>query len=368
MNTPVPIDEMSRLEALNRYDAVLTAEADPLFDNVVRLAASVCHTPIAQLGFLDRNQLWIKAAVGLDLHRIPRRASHSAYAICKQRQMLVIPDVRLDTRFAKNPLLALEPPVRFLAAVPLIEPTGYAIGTLTVMDYQPRELSQTECDQLYALAETAVALLESRQTVRRLEGEVAERAGYERRTAAEHRNLLHANATLSRQSLTDPLTRMGNRRALDDNLLHEVERANRLAYPLSLLKIDIDHFKAFNDTYGNPFGEQLLCRVAEVITKALRTTDISARCGVDEFAVILPGTDLRGARNLAERCRIAVEQDVMPRGVAHISVGVAQLASDDHTGGQLASDAEQSFLRSRQVGRSTELDSQRRGAALRMTV
>jgi diguanylate cyclase (GGDEF)-like protein len=367
MNTPVPIDEMSRLEALNRYD-VLTAEADPLFDNVVRLAASVCHTPIAKLGFLDRNQLWIKAAVGLDIRRIPRRASHSAYAICKQRQILVVPDVRLDTRFAKNPLLAYAPPVRFLAAVPLIEPTGYAIGTLTVMDYQPRELSQAECDQLHALAETAVALLESRQTVRRLEGEVAERAGYERRAAAAHRNLLHTNAVLSLESLTDPLTRMGNRRAFDQSLLHEVERADRLAYPLSMLKIDIDHFKAFNDTYGNPFGEQLLCRVAEIIAKALSTTDFSARCGVDEFAVILPGTELRGARNLAERCRIAVEQDVMPRGAAHVSVGVAQLASDDQTGAQLAAEAEQSLLRARQVGRSTELDIQRRGAGLRRTM
>jgi diguanylate cyclase (GGDEF)-like protein len=367
MNTPVPIDEMSRLEALNRYD-VLRAEADPLFDNVVRLAACICHTPIAQLGFLDRNQLWIKAAVGLDIRRIPRRASHSAYAICKQRQILVVPDVRLDTRFAKNPLLAFEPPVRFLAAVPLIEPTGYAIGTLTVMDYQPRELSQGECDQLHALADTAVALLESRQAVRRLQGEVAERAGYERRAAAENRNLRHSNAVLSLESLTDPLTHMGNRRAFDGHLLHEVERATRLGYPLSMLKIDIDHFQAFNDTYGNPFGEQLLCRVAEVITKVLRPTDISARCDVDEFAVILPGTDLRGARNLAERCRIAVEQDVVPRGVAHISVGIAQLAADDPTGEQLAADAEQSFLRARQVGRSTELDIQRRGAGLRMSV
>jgi diguanylate cyclase (GGDEF)-like protein len=367
MNTPVPIDEISRLEALHRYD-VLSADPDPLFDNVVRLAASACHTPIAKLGFLDRNELWIKAAVGLDIRHIPRRASHSAYAICKQGQILVIPDARLDTRFAKNPLLAYEPPVRFLAAVPLMEPTGYAIGTLTVMDFQPRELSQGECDQLHALAETAVALLESRQMVRRLAGEVAERAGYERRAAVEHRQLLNTNAALSLESLTDPLTRMGNRRAFDHNLQPEVERAQRLGYPLSMLKIDVDHFKAFDDTYGHPFAEQLLCRVSQVITKALRTTDFSARCGIDEFAAILPGTDLRGARNLAERCRIAVEQDVLPRGAAHISVGVAQLAGDDRSGAQLVAETEQSLLRSRQVGRSTELDIQRRGGDLRMGV
>ena len=105
MTTPIPFDEMSRLEALSRYD-LLTSEAEPLFDNVVALAAAACHTPIAQIGFLDRNQLWIKAAVGPDIRRTPRRASYSAYAICKQRQILVVPDARLDTRFAANPLLA----------------------------------------------------------------------------------------------------------------------------------------------------------------------------------------------------------------------------------------------------------------------
>ena len=349
MSIPVPIDEVSRLEALNRY-ALLTPEADPLFDNVVTLAASVCHTPIAKIGFLDRNQLWIKAAVGLDIGRIPRLASYSAYAICKQRQILVVPDVRLDTRFADNPLLACEPPVRFLAAVPLIEPTGYAIGTLTIMDYQPRELCQVECDQLYALAHIAVTLLDSRQQARRLQGEVAERAGYERRAAAQHRHLLNSHAALSLESLTDSVTQMGNRRAFEQQLPHEVRRACRLSYPLSMLKIGIDHFKAFNDTYGHPFGEQLLCRVAEAIGNALHTTDFSVRCGSDEFAVIVPGMDLSEARRLAERCRIAVEQEVVPRGVARISVGVAQLAADDRTGDHLVAQVEQSYRRAREVG------------------
>jgi len=351
MTTPIPFDEMSRLEALSRYD-LLTSEAEPLFDNVVALAAAACHTPIAQIGFLDRNQLWIKAAVGPDIRRTPRRASYSAYAICKQRQILVVPDARLDTRFAANPLLAYEPPVRFLAAVPLIEPSGYAIGTLTVMDYQPRELSQGECDQLHALADTAVTLLESRQMVRRLEGEVAERAAYERRSAVVHRQLLHTNAALSLESLTDPMTHMGNLRALEHNLRHEAERARRLSYPLSMLKLDIDQFAAFNDTYGRPFGDQLLCRIAEMISTELHSTDFSARCGIDEFAVILPGTDLKAARLLAERCRAAVEQKVLPRGAAHISVGVAQLAADDQDGQQMLGDVDRSLLRAKQLGRS----------------
>jgi len=351
MNIPVPIDELSRLEALNRYD-VLSDAADPLFDNIVGLAAAVCHAPIAKLGFLDRNQLWVKAAIGLDIGRIPRWASYSAYAICKHRQILVVPDARLDERFKKNPLLASEPPVRFLAAVPLIEPTGYAIGTLTVMDYQPRDLSEAEREQLCALGETAVMLLESRQMVRRLQGEVAERTAYERRAAVAHRRLLDTNAALSLESLTDPLTGIGNRRAFDQQLPHDIELTRRLSYPLSLLMMDIDHFKTFNDTYGHPFGDQVLCRVADVVRGALRRTDFAARLGGDEFAAILPGTDVQGARVIAERCRLAVRQKVLPSGVAHISIGVAQLSGDAPDAGKLVADADLSLQQAKRLGRN----------------
>ena len=350
MNIPVPIDELSRLEALNRYD-VLHEAADPLFDNIVGLAAALCHAPIAKIGFLDRNQLWVKAAVGLDIGRIPRWASFSAYAICKHRQILVVPDARLDERFRKNPLLASDPPVRFLASVPLIEPTGYAIGALTVMDYQPRDLSQAEREQLLALAETAVMLLESRQMVRRLEGEVAERTAYERRAAAEHRRLLDTNAALSLESLTDPLTGIGNRRAFDQQLPHEIELSRRLSYPLSLLMMDIDHFKAFNDTYGHPFGDQVLRRVSAVITGALRRIDFPARVGGDEFAAILPGTDAQGARVIAERCRLAVTHKVLPRGVAHISIGVAQHSPHAPGLGTLIAEADESLQQAKRLGR-----------------
>ena len=168
MNSPVPFDEVSRLQALKRY-ALLETPADPLFDEVVSLAAALCHTPIAQVGFMSRDRLWIKAAVGLPIRRVPRRTSMSAYAICKQGEMLVIPDTRLDWRFARSSLLVRNPPVRFFAAMPLVEPTGYAIGTLMVMDYLPRCLSGAEQVVLQSLAQTAMALLESRQLAQRLE-------------------------------------------------------------------------------------------------------------------------------------------------------------------------------------------------------
>ena len=168
MNSPVPFDEVSRLKALNRYRLLETPD-DPLFDEVVAMAAAMCRTPIAQAGLVSRDRLWITSAVGLPIRHVPRHTSFSAYAICQHREILVVRDTRLDWRFAKSPLLAHDPPVRFFAAVSLVEPAGHAIGTLMVMGFSPRSLSSAERVVLQSLAQTAMALLESRQLVRLLE-------------------------------------------------------------------------------------------------------------------------------------------------------------------------------------------------------
>ena len=355
MTSPVPFDELSRLEALHRYD-LLESESDPLFDDLVAMAATVCRTPIAQIGFLDRERLCVKSAVGLPVRSLPRRESFSAYAICKQGEILVIPDTHQDWRFAKNSLVAHDPPVRFLAAAPLIERSGYAIGTLIVMDYQPRERSEAQQRVLRSLAQTAMALLEARQTVRRLEGEICERVAYERRFAEVHKQLLATNAVLSVESLTDSLTHLGNRRAFEQHLVAEVNRAHRLGYPLALLMIDIDHFKQFNDTYGHPLGDQIIRDVSDLLGRTVRTTDFVARLGGDEFVAILPGTDLHGARIMAERCRLAIETETASKRPVHISVGIAQLPSGAVDGSALMADADRSLRRAKQQGRNQVAD------------
>jgi diguanylate cyclase (GGDEF)-like protein/PAS domain S-box-containing protein len=111
---------------------------------------------------------------------------------------------------------------------------------------------------------------------------------------------------LSALAMTDSLTGLWNRRAFDHNLRREWKRTVREELQLSLLLLDIDHFKPFNDRYGHPVGDTCLCTVASAISDAVRASDVVCRWGGDEMAIILPATDGLGALGVAEKVRSAI--------------------------------------------------------------
>jgi diguanylate cyclase (GGDEF)-like protein/PAS domain S-box-containing protein len=112
---------------------------------------------------------------------------------------------------------------------------------------------------------------------------------------------------LSALAMTDGLTGLSNRRAFDQNLRREWKRTLREESQLSLLLLDIDHFKSFNDRYGHPVGDACLCAVASAISDAVRASDVVCRWGGDEMAIILPATDGPGALGVAEKVRSAIQ-------------------------------------------------------------
>ncbi len=114
------------------------------------------------------------------------------------------------------------------------------------------------------------------------------------------------------QADVDSLTQIANRRRFDRYLLQEWHRHTRLQQPLSLLILDVDHFKLYNDCYGHPAGDECLRRVAKAISQRLRTSDLAARYGGEEFAIVLPHTDSAGALVLAERVQSAVAEAGLP--------------------------------------------------------
>jgi diguanylate cyclase (GGDEF)-like protein len=128
--------------------------------------------------------------------------------------------------------------------------------------------------------------------------------------------------TTARRSVTDELTGLANRRAFDDTLAAEIERAKRFNTDLGLVLIDIDDFKLVNDTYGHPQGDIVLREVARVLRESSREIDHPARYGGEELAAVLPGTDLEGAFNRAERVREQIAQLRIPRldGVGALTV------------------------------------------------
>ncbi|WP_164738515.1 sensor domain-containing diguanylate cyclase [Aquabacter cavernae] len=165
---------------------------------------------------------------------------------------------------------------------------------------------------------------------------------------------------LKKMSLTDVLTGLPNRRAFDDRLDSEVRRMAREGRPIALLLVDVDHFKAVNDTYGHLNGDRLLRTLGRQIQRSVgRPGDVAARFGGEEFAVLLPDTDLKGARYIAERIRSDVERCFMTldsgqRLSATVSVG---LVSAEPSGGEnphiLVRQADEALYEAKAQGRNT---------------
>jgi serine/threonine protein kinase len=137
-----PQTEAARLLALERLE-ILDTGPEREFDDLARLASQLCETPFALISFLDRDREWYKSAIGLSLREVPRILAFSTDAMLK-RDVLILPDLASDPRFADNPLVAGDPKLRFCAAAPLLTSEGFAVGMLCVLDRTPRALPSAQ--------------------------------------------------------------------------------------------------------------------------------------------------------------------------------------------------------------------------------
>ncbi|MBX9870781.1 MAG: EAL domain-containing protein [Burkholderiaceae bacterium] len=160
-DTPDDEAERQRLQTLQDY-AVLDTAPEAGFDEITHLAAQWLQVPIVLVSLVDAERQWFKSRVGLEAPETPRSVSFCSVAIERPQQMLIVPDARLDPRFRDNPLVTGEPGIRFYAGAPLLMPDGQALGTLCVIDRQPREFSPQERETLSLLARQVVAQLELR--------------------------------------------------------------------------------------------------------------------------------------------------------------------------------------------------------------
>lgn len=142
--------------------------------------------------------------------------------------------------------------------------------------------------------------------------------------------LLELNEKLSELSETDPLTAIFNRRKLFELLGLEAEKAKRYGKPLSLLILDLDHFKRVNDTFGHDAGDEVLKTTTNIINAVIKRIDIFARYGGEEFIIVLPETTLAGAAALAEKIRGVIDQHLFPvAGRLTVSIGAAEFSGNE---------------------------------------
>lgn len=146
--------------------------------------------------------------------------------------------------------------------------------------------------------------------------------------AIDHGRLKVRAGELERRSITDSLTGLMNRGYIEERLIEEMNQASRRRSPMSLLMIDVDNFKSYNDTFGHPAGDIALVLVANVLKDTLRAADVAARYGGEEFAVLLPQTAAEEAASIAERLRQRVERSDFPKRRITVSVGVAAYSTE----------------------------------------
>ncbi|HEX5345404.1 MAG TPA: sensor domain-containing diguanylate cyclase [Duganella sp.] len=286
----IPENEALRLATLKSLN-VLDTPPEERFDRVTRMARRMFGVSTALVSIVDENRQWFKSRQGLDVAETPRNVSFCGHAILGD-DVFLVQNALHDERFADNPLVAGDPNIRFYAGYPLRASDGQKLGTLCIIDSQPREFDQDD----------AVAL---RDLASMVEGELA---------------ALHT-------STTDELTKISNRRGFLQLAQYGLSFCVRNNQPASLAFIDLDGFKPINDNYGHAEGDLALAAFAEVMCASFRSTDLFARLGGDEFVVLLTGAKEDVALAVLEKFGSMLDEynDRAQRGYRlHFSCGVVE--------------------------------------------
>ena len=292
----IPPDEARRLATLRSLNILNTA-SEERFDRLTRMATRMFNVPIALVSLVDNDRQWFKSRIGLDMTETPRDLSFCGHGILGD-DIFMIPDATQDPRFADNPLVRESPGIRFYAGCPLRAPNGDKLGTLCIIDHEPRTLSGEDTGLLRDLA-TMV----------------------EKELAAVHL------ATI------DELTGIANRRGflqLGDYYLHLSVRESLTA---TLIFLDLDGFKQINDQFGHAEGDQALRVFASKLRAVFRESDLVARLGGDEFTILLLRRTAGQVDGILERLSAALDEYRQHNGKSYpirFSHGVVTFDADGH--------------------------------------
>lgn len=318
-----PTNEVVRIAALRRAQ-ILDTPTDQAFDDLIRIAASICRVPMAAVSLVDVGRQWLKARLGIAFDQTPRDDAFCAHAILDPQRTLVVEDARTDPRFCDNPLVLQDDGIRFYAGAPLLDPQGLPLGSFCVMDHAPRRLEPEQQEALEALSRQASRLIELHRLGRELDHHLRERDWYEQQLVQYQDELERQNADLVEMARIDPLTGLHNRRAFALALEEAAQAGGRYAVAIC----DIDHFKTINDVHGHAEGDRVLRAVADALREQHAARGRVARLGGEEFILLFPGASADDAALQCEFLRQAIAS--LPLGLPlTVSIGVAEGRADD---------------------------------------
>lgn len=334
---PIPADESARLAAVRAYE-ILGTPPELEFDALTRLAAFMFDAPIAVVSVMDENRLWFKSRIGLDVPELERKVAFCAHAIMEPGEALVVDDLLADDRFSSNPLVIQAPHIRFYAGAPIVDPNGFALGTIAVIDARPRQFGAAQRDALVDLSTLVMTAMRNR------------------RSALE----------LSRLARTDHLTGIANRAQFELAIASEIQQTARTDECFTVLCMDLDGFKDVNDAHGHAAGDEVLREVSRRLQAQAREGDTVARLGGDEFGIVMRRGTAQEARALCKRIVAAVEQPVaLPSGHAvavGISVGEASFSRSAESVDALMAQADRALYAAKRASPARSSRSRRHSA------
>jgi diguanylate cyclase (GGDEF)-like protein len=289
-------DETDRLTSLYQLD-LLDSGQDERFDRIARIARRALDAQIALVTLLDHDEQQFCGSVGTELTGTRREDSFCTHAIVTPGNLLIVPDTLLDPRFADLPIVKSAPHIRCYAGAPITTPDGQPIGTLCVLDTEPRTFTADDEAVLHDLA-----------------------------------NLVEREILYTSFGMTDSLTGLPNRRAFMAAAERLIVLGRRRSESVAVIFADVNGLKRVNDQFGHVDGDALIRCAGSAISRPMRTSDIVARLGGDEFAVLLYDADASAAATVIDKIneQIAVEnQDAAPHLTLSIALGAAIARPDD---------------------------------------
>ncbi len=270
--------------------SILDSNAEERFDRITRLAKRIFDVDIALITLVDHDRQWFLSRQGLERPETHRDISFCGHAIA-DTGVFTIEDASVDPRFADNPLVLDDPRIRFYAGQPIRGPKGALLGTLCIIDGNTRQLSAIDAESLRDLAQVV-----------------------ETEIAAAHL------ATL------DALTGLSNRRGFDVIAGKAVAICRRTGDPVTLLYADLSGLKQINDVHGHAGGDRAIAAFGGLLQASFRESDVVARMGGDEYAVLMTGAataaggiaHLRAA--LAEWNDASVEPFTLAAGIGSATI------------------------------------------------